>query len=69
MEKFTIAELSKLRMVCVSRARDDAMMQRDGKLSDVEKALAELDEEWMDQLSAKLERVIQSDALRIAVRR
>lgn len=69
MEQLSVMELSKLSSACLSRFTTAQEIIDSDTAHPVEKALAKLEQEWMCDLSAKIERIIDSGTKRISIKR
>ena len=67
MEWISKTELRKLSAMCQRRATEDSNVLSAPSASDLEKALANHEREYMLSLSAKLERIAASDKRRVEI--
>ena len=67
MEYLTRPELKKLSALCHARIAEAEEVMESEDASGLEKALADHDKCWMLKLSAKLDRIADSDAKRIEI--
>ena len=67
MIKLSRAELKKLSALCERRSYDIRFFIENEAKTDMEKALAQNEREWMAALSMKLSEIMLSDAKRIEI--